>query len=190
MGRATDAKIKTEKESAREQIGLEVLGSFSKYGDISLSTLKTKLESINADVKEIEDILVDDALTGKITLNGYDFYVDSNNNVLDYSGPVGTDTPEKSTTATAFDRANGRIDIVFLNGTGYSVTNTPNKPALDNTMVPVYYDTTSASWIVCSETDSNWYDYQAADVTKAGTSEGDTKQSKWANVMLTDNIVV
>ena len=134
--------------------------------------------------------MVDDALTGKITLNGYDFYVDSNNNVLDYSGPVGTDTPEKSTTATAFDRSNGRIDIVFLNGTGYSVTSTPNKPALDNTMVPVYYDTTSSSWIVCSETDSNWYDYQATDVSRAGTAAGDTKQSKWANVMLTDDIVV
>ena len=168
---------------------MEVLGSFSKYGDISLSTLKTKLDNINADTSSIDDIMMDYALTGKISLNGYDFYVDSNNNVLDYSGPVGTDTPEQSTT-TAFSRANGRIDIVFLNGTGYSVTSTPNRPALDNTMVPVYYDTTSSSWIVCSETDSNWYDYHAADVSKAGTAEGDTGLSKWANVMLTDDIMV
>lgn len=157
-----------------------------------MSTLKTKLENINADVKDIEDILIDDALTGKITLNGYDFYVDSNNNVLDYSGPVGTDTPEKSTT-TAFSRANGRIDIVFLNGTGYSVTSTPNKPALDNTMVPVYYDTTvnPAVWRVCSDTDTeNWYHFEAEDVSKAGTAEGDTNKNRWANVMLTDDIVV
>lgn len=134
--------------------------------------------------------MMDDAQTGKITLNGYDFYVDNNNKVLDYSGPVGTDTPEPST-KTAFNRANGRIDIVFLNGTGYSVTSTPNKPALDNTMVPVYYDETNSVWKVCSDTDTtNWYDYQAADVSKAGTAEGDTKQSHWANVMLTDNIEV
>ena len=159
LSRAGEAKIKTEKESAREQIGLEVLGSFSKYGDISLSTLKTKLQNINADVTDIEDILIDDALTGRIALNGFNFYVDNHNNVLDYSGPEGTPTPEQSTT-TAFSRANGRIDIVFLNGTGYSVTNTPNKPALDNTMVPVYYDTTvtPAVWKVCSDTDTtNWY---------------------------------
>ena len=137
--------------------------------------------------------MMDDAQTGKISLNGYDFYVDSNNNVLDYSGPVGTDTPEKST-KSAFSRANGRIDIVFLNGTGYSVTSTPNKPALDNTMVPVYYDTSvnPAVWKVCSDTDTtNWYDYHAADVSKAGSaSDSENIQSRWANVMLTDNIKV
>ena len=193
LSRAGEAKIKTEKESAREQIGLEVLGSFNKYGDIDLNNLKTKLASLNADVSNIDDIMMDDAQTGKITLNGYDFYVDSNNNVLDYSGPVGTDTPEQST-KTAFSRANGRIDIVFLNGTGYSVTSTPNKPALDNTMVPVYYDTsvTPAVWKVCSDTDTtNWYDYHAADVSKAGSaSDSENIQSKWANVMLTDSIAV
>ena len=153
--------------------------------------LKTKLDNINADTSSIDDIMMDDALTGKITLNGYDFYVDSNNNVLDYSGPVGTDTPEQSNT-TAFSRANGRIDIVFLNGTGYSVTSTPNKPALDNTMVPVYYDNTASAWKVCSDTDTtNWYNYYAADVSKAGlASDSENIQSKWANVMLTDNIEV
>ena len=185
------AKDNTKKEEAREQIQAEVLRSFDKLGDLKLSSLKTKLEGINADTTNIEDIIIDDAQTGKITLNGYSFYVDYNNNVLDYSGPERTPTPEQSTTATAFDRSNGRIDIVFLNGTGYDITETPNKPALDNTMVPVYYDTTASAWKVCSDTDTtNWYNYEPEDVSKAGTAEGDTHKNRWANVMLTDLIQV
>ena len=129
---AQDAKMKTQKEEAREKIQLEVFESVDYYGDIALGTLETKLKTNeNADVTSIEDIQIDNALTGKISLDGYDFYVDENGKVLDYDGPVGTPTPEKST-KTAFSRANGRIDIVFLNGTGYNITETPNVPALDN----------------------------------------------------------
>ena len=188
---AQEAKVKTEKESAREQIQLEVIGALDNYGDVKLATLKTNLQTNeNADVTSIEDIQIDNALTGKISLDGYDFYVDENGKVLDYDGPVGTPTPEKST-KTAFSRANGRIDIVFLNGTGYNVTETPNTPALDNTMVPVYYDDTNSVWKVCSASDTTtWYRYEAADVRKAGADVDDNKQSRWANVMLTDNIVV
>ena len=60
-------------------------------------------------------------------------------------------------------------------------------------MVPVYYDTTvtPAVWRVCSDTDTeNWFHFEAEDVSKAGTAEGDTNKNRWANVMLTDNIVV
>ena len=207
LQRAGQAKDMTEKEGAREQIGLEVLGALDKYGEVNLQTLKTKLAEINADVTSIEDIMQENALTGKITLSGYDFYVDNDNRVLDYNGPEGTPTP-KTSTEKAFDRANGRIDIVFLNGTGYNITETPNKPALDNTMVPVYYDETNSVWKVCSDTDTyydetnsvwkvcsdtdtiNWYKYEAEDVSKAGTEAGDTHKNKWANVMLTDLIQV
>ena len=190
LQRAGQAKDMTEKEGAREQIGLEVLGALDKYGEVNLQTLKTKLAEINADVTSIEDIMQENALTGKITLNGYDFYVDNDNRVLDYNGPEGTPIP-KTSTEKAFDRANGRIDIVFLNGTGYNITETPNKPALDNTMVPVYYDETNSVWKVCSDTDTiNWYKYEAEDVSKAGTEAGDTHKNRWANVMLTDLIQV
>ena len=190
LQRAGQAKERTEKEVAREQIGLEVLGSLDKYGEVNLQTLKTRLSEINADVTSIEDIMQEDALTGKIILSGYGFYVDKNERVLDYNGPEKSPTPEQST-KDPFDRANGRIDIVFLNGTGYNITETPNKPALDNTMVPVYYDETNSVWKVCSDTDTtNWYKYEAEDVSKAGTEAGDTHKNRWANVMLTDLIQV
>ena len=58
-------------------------------------------------------------------------------------------------------------------------------------MVPVYYDETNSVWKVCSDTDTtNWYKYEAEDVSKAGTEEGDTNKNRWANVMLTDLIQV
>ena len=190
IGRAGEAKERAKKEDAREQIETEVLESFDKFGDFSLSKLKSKLTKINADVTSIEDIMQEDALSGKIILSGYVFYVDKNERVLDYNGPEKSPTPEQST-KTAFSRANGRIDIVFLNGTGYNITETPNKPALDNTMVPVYYDETNSVWKVCSDTDTtNWYKYEAEDVSKAGTEAGDTHKNRWANVMLTDLIQV
>ena len=191
IGRAADAKETARKEECREQIQAEVLKSFNKLGDLSLNKLKTKLSKLNAEVTQIENILIDDAQTGKISLNGYDFYVDKNSNVLDYSGPEMAPEPNQNTTKETLNRANGRIDIVFLNETGYIITETPNKPALDNTMVPVYYDNTASVWKVCSDTDTNnWYNYEAEDVSKAGTSAGDTHKNRWANVMLTDLIQV
>ena len=185
LSQAGRAKDRTREEGAREKIQLEVMGAYDKSGKINLSKLKTNLENnVGADTSKINDILIDGAITGKITVDGKDFYVDENGNVLDYDGPEGTDTPEKST-ETTIDRSNGTIDIVFLQNTSYAVSQTPNAPALDNTMVPVKYNTETKNWIVCSKDDAEWYSYEKQSST---TESGGT--SKWANVMLTDDIVV
>ena len=185
LSQAGRAKDRTREEGAREKIQLEVMGAYDKYGDIDLGKLKTNLDNnVGADTSKINDILIDGATTGKITVDGKDFYVDGNGNVLDYDGPEGTDTPEKST-ETTIDRSNGTIDIVFLQNTSYAVSQTPNAPALDNTMVPVKYNTETKNWNVCSKDDAEWYNYAAqSSTTESGGS------SKWANVMLTDDIIV
>ena len=185
LSQAGRAKDRTREEGAREKIQLEVMGAYDKYGDIDLGKLKTNLDNnVGADTSKINDILIDGATTGKITVDGKDFYVDGNGNVLDYDGPEGTDTPEKST-ETTIDRRNGTIDVVFLQNTSYAVSQTPNAPALDNTMVPVKYNTETKNWIVCSKDDAKWYNYEVqSSTTESGGS------SKWANVMLTDDIVV
>lgn len=185
LSQAGRAKDRTREEGAREKIQLEVMGAYDKYGNINVEKLKTNLDNnVGADTSKINDILIDGATTGKITVDGKDFYVDGNGNVLDYDGPKGTDTPEKST-ETTIDRSNGTIDIVFLQNTSYAVSQTPNAPALDNTMVPVKYNTETKNWIVCSKDDAEWYSYEKQSST---TESGGT--SKWANVMLTDDIVV
>ena len=185
LSQAGRAKDRTREEGAREKIQLEVMGAYDKYGSINVEKLKTNLDNnVGADTSKINDILIDGATTGKITVDGKDFYVDGNGNVLDYDGPEGTDTPEKST-ETTIDRSNGTIDVVFLQNTSYAVSQTPNVPALDNTMVPVKYNTETKNWIVCSKDDAEWYNYEVqSSTTESGGS------SKWANVMLTDDIVV
>ena len=185
LSQAGRAKDRTREEGAREKIQLEVMGAYDKYGSINVEKLKTNLDNnVGADTSKINDILIDGATTGKITVDGKDFYVDGNGNVLDYDGPEGTDTPEKST-ETTIDRRNGTIDVVFLQNTSYAVSQTPNAPALDNTMVPVKYNTETKNWIVCSKDDAEWYNYEVqSSTTESGGS------SKWANVMLTDDIVV
>ena len=185
LSQAGRAKDRTREEGAREKIQLEVTGAYDKYGNINVEKLKTNLENnVGADTSKINDILIDGATTGKITVDGKDFYVDGNGNVLDYDGPEGTDKPEVST-ETTIDRSNGTIDVVFLQNTSYAVSQTPNAPALDNTMVPVKYNTETKNWIVCSKDDAEWYNYEV----QSGTTETGGS-SKWANVMLTDDIVV
>ena len=185
LSQAGRAKDRTREEGAREKIQLEVMGAYDKYGSINVEKLKTNLDNnVGADTSKINDILIDGATTGKITVDGKDFYVDGNGNVLDYDGPDGTDTPEKST-ETTISRRNGTIDVVFLQNTSYAVSHTPNAPALDNTMVPVKYNTETKNWIVCSKDDTEWYNYEV----QSGTTETGGS-SKWANVMLTDDIVV
>ena len=53
-------------------------------------------------------------------------------------------------------------------------TETPaNAPKLSAGMIPVKYDTSKGKWVVCSKSDSSWYNYS-------------TDQKQWANVMLSD----
>ena len=48
-----------------------------------------------------------------------------------------------------------------------------NAPKLSAGMIPVKYDTSKGNWVICSETDPEWYSYTTTD-------------KKWANVMLCD----
>ena len=64
-------------------------------------------------------------------------------------------------------------DVTFFDG-GLTVANAPR---LTEGMIPVKWDTTKnggkGSWVICSQTDEDWYSYTEED-------------KKWANVMLSD----
>ena len=180
----TQTDIAQEKEIL-EQATVVVMGK-SKYGDIEKAKLDTELSKYS-EVEETETVEEGIVVSFK---SKRAYLVDANGKVIDYEKPEYTPKPEQSTKYEV-SRANGRIDIIFLNGTSYNITEKPNPPVLDNTMVPVYYDNTISSWKVCDSSDTDtWYKYSKADVSIAGTTEGDTRQSRWANVMLTDNIQI
>ena len=80
--------------------------------------------------------------------------------------------------------------IIEISGTNYLITdeniknindefNTEKKvniPKLSSGMIPIKYDTAKNTWVICSQNDSEWYNY-------IGTT---TSDFKWANVMLSD----
>ena len=82
LQRATDAKKNTETASAKEQIQIEVLGSYGTDGKLNMNTLKTNLEKIGATVTDTDG---DFPLT--VTINGQTFTVNSNGNV-EKAGPT------------------------------------------------------------------------------------------------------
>ena len=54
LQRATDAKKNTETASAKEQIQIEVLGSYGTDGKLNMNTLKTNLEKIGVTVTDTD----------------------------------------------------------------------------------------------------------------------------------------
>ena len=89
--------------------------------------------------------------------------------------------PEESE-LTGINKTNGVIEIAFLKGTGYQVTNSPNEPILKEGMKAVYWDENGKE---ITEGDSDfdrarWYDYVAQ---SSGTENGGTSQ--WANAKVT-----
>ena len=166
LNRAGEASEKTRKETAREQIQLEVIGTYDVTGNIDVATLKTNLETnLGADATGVGITLP----TGKISLNGYDFMIDSNGNVLDY---------EKILQADGSWNAEKEV----------------NSPKLSDGMTAVYWDNSGNEVKYYNEDGTKnenfdvdaWYDYIPADDSKAGTTAGDTKTSYWANAITED----
>ena len=90
-------------------------------------------------------------------------------------------TPEPPTGGTAMsDMTNGIIEIKWLEGNTYNVTDTPNPPQTktisNGTMQLVKYNSSSKTWVAGTE-----YSY----VKGAGSS--DNNSSKWANAKVTIN---
>ena len=92
-------------------------------------------------------------------------------------------TPEPETGGTPMSNmTNGVIEIKWLDGTSYNVSDSPNAPVTktisNGTMELVKFDSSSKTWVSGTE-----YSYIA------GTGSSDNTQSKWANAKVTINDV-
>lgn len=129
LQRAEGAKKNTEIASAKEQIQVEVLGSYGTDGKLDMNTLKTNLEKIGA-------IVTGEDFPLTVTLNGFTFTVDSDGNVEKAGPTIAVDT--NSITITAEDGsdvtkgevpANTPLKINFTASVeGGSVTVSPTLP--------------------------------------------------------------
>ena len=89
LKRAVDAKEKTEIEQYREQIQVEVIGSYEKNGDLIATKIKDNIENhVSGASVDGEDFDLD------VTVDGYNFSIDSSGNVA-YNGK---DTPAEPVT--------------------------------------------------------------------------------------------
>ncbi len=133
LNRAAEAKKNTETASTKEQIQIEVLGSYGTDGKLDMNTLKTNLEKIGATVNGENPLTV--------TLNGQTFTVDSDGNVEKAGPTIAVDTNSITITAENGDNitkgevpANTPLKINFTASVeGGSVTVTPALPHITTT---------------------------------------------------------
>ena len=92
--------------------------------------------------------------------------------------------PERPTPGEGanFDMSNGVIEIEFLEGTSYNITQTPNHPVLKTGMSAITYDTNGTVQNVNDPNGTDCYSYVA------GSGTSDNNASHWANAEVTTTV--
>ena len=128
LTRANDAKENTEQATAREKVEVEVLGSYGKNGKLDLDRLKENIQNSGGTV-------IGDSFPVTVTMDGYDFSVDAEGNVI----LIGKNNGD----LVAGGEWNGKV----------------NTPKLAKGMIPIKWDDSQTKWVICSEHDPEWYNY-------------------------------
>ena len=91
-------------------------------------------------------------------------------------------TPTETSVAdatTTFSTEYGKVDVIWLSGTGNTVTNTPNAPVLSG-MTPVSWTKSGDEWSEDETASASYYSYTA------GSGNEDNTSSRWANAKNSD----
>ena len=111
-------------------------------------------------------------------------YQESINNINQiYNDTVSKVEKPASGEGNNFDMSNGVIEIEFLEGTSYNITQTPNHPALKSGMTAITYNSNGTVNTVSNSNGTDWYSYVA------GSGTSDNNASRWANAKVTVNNV-
>ena len=183
---AIEAKDKTEIADEKEKVELAVTAAKGKtnWGEITEENLAEELTK-NIGPRDEDYTLTTEDGNFIVTYNDSkrSYLIDLNGNVEQTEIKLPEETPEVSTDP-AFTRANGVIEIEFLDGTSYNTTTTPNEPKMTSDMKKVYWkeDGTEVEEESTDFVESEWYSYtaQAGATTSGGTS-------KWANAKTTSD---
>ena len=97
LNRAAEASDRSQIEDGRERIALEVVGSYDNTGNIDTDLLKENLENnLGIDISNIGSNLP----TGTLTLDGLNYYIDSEGNVIYIEGELKTWTENEDGSIT------------------------------------------------------------------------------------------
>ena len=91
-------------------------------------------------------------------------------------------TPTDSSVAdasTTFSTEYGKIDVIWLSGTGNTISTTPNAPKLSG-MTPVSWTKSGDEWSEDTTASASYYSYTA------GSGSEDNTSSRWANAKNSD----
>ena len=159
LTRANDAKEDTARETAKEKVAVEVLGSYGDDGKLDYGLLEDNLNNIKG-IQGVPSPITDDSFPIKVIVDGYEVTIEDNGNVT-----VGdkNDNPPSTT---------GKTDGSFDEGEGV------NTPKLSSNMQLVVYN--NGEWI--EDTTKSAYKYEA----QSGTTENGGA-SEWANAKVTIN---
>ena len=161
LTRTNDAKEDTAKETAKEKVAVEILGSYGDDGKLDYGLLEDNLNNIKG-IQGVPSPITDDSFPIKVIVDGYEVTIEDNGNVT-----VGdkNDNPPSTT---------GKTDGSFDDGEGV------NTPKLSSNMQLVVYN--NGEWI--EDTTKSAYKYEA----QSGTTEN-RGTSEWANAKVTINEV-
>lgn len=197
LQKATNAKEETEIGEEKELIERAVIVAemnikINNSNGLTKSILDEALKNQGATSYRVDD--VDEGLA--VTLKSKRTYLVDNNEtvVYPYTLKIAESEPEKSNKNIG-TMSYGVMEIEFLNGNGYTVTNTPNYPTLKNGMKEVYWAKDESGTIDTNNyqnntyemtndkanfNESNWYNYNPQE----GNADG--KTSRWANALTSD----
>ena len=175
----TDVLNDKEKNSKFYVIDLQAMQGISlNYGEDYKYVKNTNTETAN---QYYDLYIINEASHNIFYVEGINVKEDSGNKIyyttyeeteeeISKIGYTTTPVAQPEADGAEFSRANGKIDILFLEGTTYNVGEA-NKPAInENSMIPLNWNGTN--WVVTDE--ANWdYSY-------------DETNRKWANAMLSD----
>ena len=90
--------------------------------------------------------------------------------------PTSTSVVDDTTT---FSTEYGKVDVIWLSGTGNTVSSTPNTPNLSG-MTPVSWTKSGDEWTEDATASASYYSYEA------GSGNSDNTSSRWANAKNSD----
>ena len=162
LTRANDAKEDTARETAKEKVAVEVLGSYGEDGKLDYGLLEDNLNNI-AGIQGVPSPITDDSFPIKVIVDGYEVTIEKNGNI------------------TVGDKNNNPPSTTGKTDGSFDEEEEVNTPKLKDNMKLVIYN--NGEWV--EDTTKRAYKYEAQTVT---TPNGGT--SEWANAQLDGNYYV
>jgi len=106
LTQAGNSKTETTKQTAKEKVQVEVLGSYGNDGNLDYTKLKSNLDKITG-IEGVPDTITESSFSLKVTVDGYEILVSEDGNVSlpIKSGEKATETAKDNYTDTNNDKA-------------------------------------------------------------------------------------